>query len=264
MKIDLIEKELSGGKVSLEKIKRNLELFEYIDLEISGLRQDTFEFLINNYSNQIKTVTFFKCPKLEDLTPLEELSKTSEIKIWWNQKASNFWDVSKNKSLKALHLTDFKRTTNLDCLSKSQTIENLEIDGGMWSKNTYETLDPLIKMTKLKNLGFGAKLKDNRIEPISHIQNLEEISFPSNLFKSEQIAWLKARLPSGIKSHILAPYQDFTTDPSTGETIEVLINGKRKPFVNIQENPKKFENYVIEFNNAYQYYLNNPNEAEPI
>ena len=264
MKIDLIEKDVSGGKISIEKIKSNLDSHTEIDLEISGLRQDSLEFLIKNYSNRLNKVRFFKCPRLEDLSPLEELVKASEINIWWNQKASILWDVSKNKSLKTLHLTDFKKTTNLDSVSISQTIEELEVDGGMWNKNTYDSLDPLINMPKLRILGFGAKLKDNRIEPISQIRNLEEISFHSNLFKSEQIAWLKAKLPTDIKSDILVPFENYSADPSNGEIIEVLIHGKRKPFVNIKENPQKFENYVTKFNNLYQHYLNNPDVAEPI
>ena len=264
MKIDLVEKELSGGKISIESIKRNLAPHEKIDLKISGLRQNTLEFLIKNYSNQINKVNFFKCPRLEDLSPLEELVKTSEIIIWWNQQAPNFWDVSKNKTLKLLHLIDFKKTSNLESISTSQTVEELELDGGMWSKNTYETLDPLVNMLKLRILVFGAKLKDNRIEPISQIQNLEEILFPSNLFKTEQIAWLKARLSADIKSDILMPFEIYSADPTTEEIIEVLIHGKRKPFDNIQENPQKFENYVNKFNSLYQYYLKNPKENEPI
>jgi len=106
--IKLIEPDLSGGKISKETIQK-LENTTAKKLTITGLRQDTFEYLINNFAQQFESIEFWKCPRVEDLSALEDLKNIQRIKWFWNQKSTKLWNCSKNKSLKTLVLHDFKK-----------------------------------------------------------------------------------------------------------------------------------------------------------
>jgi len=125
----------------------------------------------------------------------------------------------------------------------------------MWTRNKYDSLDPLSNLIKLKSLALEADITDNRITPIANIQNLENLEFPPNLFSTEKIAWLKARIGHKVKSRHLSAYIDY------GD--EVIIMGKRKPFVNPKTQEKKFNNYVNKFNDLVNYYIEHPKLEEP-
>ncbi|RHW75238.1 hypothetical protein [Colwellia sp. RSH04] len=259
MEVNLIQSDTNGGKITSEKIDLIANCDEVSNLKISGLHQDTLEYLINNYARKIHKIELFKCPKVEDLSPLEDLISAKVIVVWWNQKAKTLWDVSKNKCLKKLQLTDLQKVHNLDELSNSTTIENIHIQSGMWKANLYETIEPISSIKNLTSFGFAANIQDNRIEPISKIEKLQELWLPPKQFKMEQLTWLKAKLPSSVKSDVLAPFKE---NADLGDV--VLFNGKRKPFVNRIQHPDKFRKLIKKFEDSYNFYLKNQDAIEPI
>ncbi len=129
--LKLVEPELSGGKISKETIEE-IESSSAVELTISGLRQDTFEFLLKNFGAQFETINFWKCPKVEDLSPLESLSTIRKITWFWNQKTTTLWDLSKNCALNELHLRDFPKVKTIDQISNTINLERIELEGGMW------------------------------------------------------------------------------------------------------------------------------------
>lgn len=52
------------------------------------------------------------------------------------------------------------------------------------------------------------------------------------MFTTRQVAWLRAKLPASVKSDSLAPVLSVQLSPDDEDTRDVLLTGKRKPFLN--------------------------------
>ncbi|MFK8012512.1 MAG: hypothetical protein AB8B80_10750 [Marinicellaceae bacterium] len=234
-------------------------------LELVGLNQDTFEYLIDKYGRKFSEISFFKCPLIGDLSDLEKLTNIEKISFYWNQRATELWDLSKNKKLYSIEIDDFTRLHSLSDLVKSESLKELSFGDKVWSSLKIESLEPLSNIKKLEKLYFSAKkIEDPSVFPLTKIKYLQEIEFPTNLFTTEKVAWLTAKLNGKVKSSVLAPYRGIKRPFQEKEkNLDILIIGKRKPFLDSKIDSVRVEKYVNKFNDLVKYYLNHPNEEEP-
>ncbi|MDF2570034.1 MAG: internalin related protein [Sporomusa sp.] len=134
-------------------------------------------------------------------------------------------------------------------------LEELYFGDKIWNKYILDSVSPLTRAEKLKTLVFSAKkINDNDITPLAKIMNLERLEFTSNLFLTEQIAWLTANT-TNINSSILAPYKKLKNPLKIKEkTKDILVIGKRKPFLNSHEDKVRLEKYESAFNDLVNKY----------
>ncbi|BBM03995.1 hypothetical protein [Microbulbifer sp. GL-2] len=260
--IKLIEKEISGGDISKSTIDRLQNTENKYVLTVSGLRQDTFEYLVSQYGKNFRTINFWKCPLVEDLSPIEDLTNVEYISYFWNQRATRLWDFKKTPKIKGFSFDDFTRMKSISDLEYAKNLEELEFGDKVWVKYKLETLDPIAKLVNLKNLNFSAKkIEDGRIEPLGSLAGLESLSFPSNLFTTEQVAWLKTKLPEAIEAKVLNPF--WTIDKPIeigGKNKNTFIVGKRKPFLDSVIDQKRIEKYTVGFEDRVRWFKNNPSK----
>jgi len=235
-------------KAQIDDIKNHPEVDK---IRIMGLKQDTFEYFIDKYGQQFKAICFFKNKAVNDLSPLSSLPNVEFINWFLNQGCNKLWNMNKNHALKGLSISDFSKLHSLDEIVTAPNLEFLDFGNKVWNRMFLETLQPLAE-TKLRYLQFNTKkIIDNDISPLAKIMTLEELSFPSNLFETEQIAWLTAKLPN-VKSCLLKPYY-MINDPIRWETKggikmkDTIINGKGKPFLDSNLDKKRINKYVQEF-----------------
>jgi hypothetical protein len=262
--LSLIQEDISGGRITRQDIDTIKQFPSITEISISGLTQDTFEYFIENYGNQFKAITFWKCPLVADLSMMSSLDKVEYIVYFWNQRAEKLWDFSKTKSLKGFRYDDFTRMHDASEISKSPFLEELHFGNRVWDTYVLNTLHPIKACTSLRSLSFSAKkILDERVEPIANLNNLERLSFPSSLFTTEQVAWLKAHLPKTIDSKVLNAYWVIDKPISmNGKNKDTFIVGKRKPFLDSVQEKAKITKYVKLFNDMYEWYLENP-KASP-
>lgn len=264
--LSLIQPETSGGSIShdtIDSIERHPSITE---ITISGLKQESFEYFISKYGNRFRVITFWKCPRIENLSGIEKLKNIEYLIFFWNQKAIRLWDLSKTEKLRGLAFDDFTRMHTLADLSKSSSLEELRFGSRILSSYILESFKPLVRCKSLKRLIFNAKqITDKDISPLAKLQGLIEIEFPPNQFTTEQIAWLKARLPIEIKSTILAPFQRLRQPLTTSDNIskDILINGKRKPFLNSNSDKKVIDKYVRNFETLVKQFSASPKSPPP-
>ncbi|HLO15194.1 MAG TPA: hypothetical protein VK206_10220 [Anaerolineales bacterium] len=262
--LSLIQPNISGGRIKKQDIDKIKDFPDATGISISGLTQDTFDYFIENYGHQFKAIIFWKCPLVGDLTLLESLAHIEYIVYFWNQRAEKLWDFSKTKSLKGFSYDDFTRMYDISEISKSPSLEELHFGDMIWDQYVLNTLHPIRECVSLKSLSFSAKkIIDQKIEPISYLKKLEQLSFPTRLFTTEQVAWLKAHLPSTVTSKVLNAYWTVGKPlPMSGKNKDTFIVGKRKPFLDSIQDKVRIQKYVDQFNDMYQWYLEN-GEALP-
>lgn len=247
--LDLVAPQVGGGKLSPEDLSQIEAHPDATTLRISGLSQPAFERLVSNYGNQFTAIEFWKCPRIEDLTPIEDLSELRMVSFYWNQQCTHLWDLSRTPLLTALRVEDFNRLHRLDDLVAGHELKELILGDAVWDKTTFETLEPLAELTGLRSLSLLPKrIDDARIQPLGKLTNLENLRIPFNMFTTEQIAWLRARLPETTKSEalnaLLPLEKPFDID---GRSLDVLLIGKRKPWLNSEQNAARIAKHVSRF-----------------
>lgn len=109
------------------------------------------------------------------------------------------WDMSGNRSLRALMIEDFTRLHDLTGIEKSPALEWFAYGDAVWSTSVIRSFNCL-RGTKIKRLCFsGKKIEDMDLSAIPEMKELEIFDFPTNLFSTEQVAWLKANCPAQRK-----------------------------------------------------------------
>lgn len=73
--INLVQKEVDGGSVSVDQIVEAIgKIPNASSIVISGLKQDTFEYFVERYGKQFEAISFWKNKLVEDLSSLSKLN----------------------------------------------------------------------------------------------------------------------------------------------------------------------------------------------
>lgn len=247
--VNLVLPEIGGGHLDDSHLTAIDENTSARALRISGLDQANFENLVARYGRQFSAIEFWKCPRIADLSSLEDLPDFQLVAFRWNQRATRLWDMSRNPRLTGLSFEDFTRLHDLRDLQTCSSLEELEFGDAVWSTSVFESLDPVATLIGLRSLTFNAKrIDDERIEPLGELQRLEALRFPPRQFTIRQVAWLRARLPAALESASLAPLVHLERPLELGgRTRDVLLVGKRKPFLNSVTDAERIRKHVDGF-----------------
>jgi Leucine-rich repeat (LRR) protein len=249
---DLKDLEDIPNEIALEGKTKNLELLsKFPDIEtvwIFTVNQREFDLIINSINP--KTLYIYEM-RVEDLSALERLENIETLYLCWNPKSIKLWDMSKNPKLKLLSIEDFKRLNQIDPIETCRSLEELHLTGGIWTNLNIDTLGPIKHLQNLKILGLSTiKLKDESLEPISHIKGLLDLKL-SNQFPTEEFARLSVTLPQ-TKCDYFQPYVKLD-DPIDGK--DIMVIGKRKPFLNSSTDIKKLQKYEEKFRELQEIYI---------
>lgn len=240
--------EIGGGRFERSRLQELDELPSATALRISGLDQPTFEHLITHHGARFSALHFWKCPRIEDLSPLEDMPHLELVAFYWNQRSTQLWDFRRTPRIRGLCVEDFTKLRSLDGLVTATSLRELVFGDAIDRKTVFETLDPLQELRALQRLEFTPrKIADNRVEPLGSLSGLRQLDCPTNLFTSRQFAWLHARLPLAADSRVLQPY--VRLPEPIGET-DVLLVGRGKPFLNSTTGSARIEKHVAQFRRA--------------
>jgi hypothetical protein len=219
---------------------------------VAGLKQQDFEAFVSRFGRQFEVIHFWKCPYVSDLSPLESLPCVRYITYFWNQKATRFWNMSKNASLVGFDYKNFTKAHSLEDFATSKTLQDLGFGPSISGSYQIDSLEPLTRIESLENLFFNVKsIRDGDVTPLLRIKNLKSLAFPTNLFTTEEVALLTARLKD-VKSDVLAPFYDMFDEGSA------WVVGKRKPHLDdiYGRNKEKLAKYVAQFEALVRKYEN--------
>jgi Leucine-rich repeat (LRR) protein len=240
---DLKDFDSSDNSIAIFGKAKNIERLK--DLNISKL------WLVGTNEKQLQQILSLTSPEFvniyqilaKDLSILETLSKAETIVLRWNSKSHELWNMSCNKRLKALVIEDFQKISNINTISNARNLEYLVLEGGMWKPLKIDSLNPLSGLTKLQFLRLAnMHVKKDGVIPISNLTNLKELDL-SNQFETSDYAYLAAKL-FDTKCDYFKPYIKLSR--AIGGR-DVMVIGKRKPFLNFEHDNIKIEKYVHEF-----------------
>lgn len=252
--------DIGGGKITFADIDR---LKDYPDAEvvtISGLQQNTFEYFIKTYGKQLKAIRFFKNKFVEDLSLLGRLPQLEYVYFFANQRVTALWDMTENTSLTGLCIEDFSKLTSIKGVETAPALKEFRIGNAIWSKMVIDSLMSLAN-TKIERLSFtGRAIEDNDLSFLETLPNLKVFDFATNLFTTEQVAWIAAncRLAEG---YALKAKVDCMLCHSNEHFVDIpksIIVGKRKPILKVEGNEERIQKYVDSFESLKKKYHGMP------
>jgi hypothetical protein len=230
--------------ITIEQIDRLKETPEADVVTICGLKQDTFEYFIRTYGRQFRAIKFFKNRFIEDWSLLGTLTDVQYLHFFWNQRITSFWDMSGNTALRGLAVKDFSRLMNVELVNTALNLETFWIGNEIWSRMVIDSLMPLVGSSISHLIFDGRKIVDDDLSFLDGMINLKRFDFPSNLYTTEQVAWIAANYPKLDGSYII-PYSIYD---GFGSEKRVIITGKGKPSFDYKGNDERLLKCEARFN----------------
>ena len=252
--------DIGGGKITIADIDK---LKNYPDTEvvtISGLKQDTFEYFIKTYGKQLKAIRFFKNKFVEDLSLLGTLPHLEYLYFFANQRVTALWNMTENKSLSSLCIEDFSRLTSIRGVETAPALKEFRIGNAIWNTMVLDSLMPLSD-SKIERLSFtGRAIGDSDFSFLETLPELKVFDFATNVFTTEQVAWIAANCPLA-EGYALKAKVDCMLPDSNEHMVDVpksIIVGKRKPILKVKGNEERIKKYVDSFEKLKEKYKGMP------
>jgi hypothetical protein len=264
--VHIVQRELNGGATSEAELEVLEQRTDATALTVSGLDQRVFETLARRFGRRLTALHLWKCPKISDLSPIEDMSRLTHLAVFWNQRAQRLWNFSRNPDLLALHFTDFTKLDQLDDIAGgAPSLRVLEFGNANFSRYQVKTLDPVGQLHDLTSLSFNAKtIGDNRIQPLANLRKLRDLDFPSNQFTVEQLAWLRARLPDTVAGLSLDAVRPLRQPLRRGsKQLDLLVNGRRMPFLSSTADATRVQKYIAAFQAMVEAFRADPGREPP-
>lgn len=245
--------DVGGGNLTKEEIDQLADCPDLDTIRISGLRQNTFEYFITTYGRQFKKIHFFKNKLVEDWSLLAGLPELESLYWFHNQRIASLWDLSGNRSLRELHISDFTRLHQLSGIATAPALRLLFIGDSIWPSMNIESLGPLTGMPLECLAWHGKSIADQDLSFIATLKHLKWFDCPIKYFTSEQCAWIAANCP-GADGREFHPYEIWRK----GDREEAAIVGKRKPVLELPGNEMRIRRYADHFNALKEEYRGVP------
>lgn len=140
--VSIVQRDVGGGKTEKEDIDCLEEYPTAKSLIISGLNQECFEYLIKHYGSQFEAISFWKNKSVSDLSPLEDLTNVKFIHFFFNQKATDLWNMERNEKLSGLSIYDFSKLHSVVKVATAPYLNYFSIGNRVWPKMEIESLKP--------------------------------------------------------------------------------------------------------------------------
>ena len=222
-------------------------------LSITGLSQQSFEYLIKQYGSQLKALNINASQRIEDFSLLSTLTELEFFSVFWNQRVDRLWDMENNLALKGICLYDFTRLKSLSGIEKAPALVWFNYGDIVDSRATIESYK-LFADTSVEYLIFsGKKIEDDDLSFLENMPSLKEFNFPTNHYSTEKVAWIVANFPN-LKGYALKSMIEFDVREGKEVWQEVLIIGKRKPYLKVYGNEDRIKRYDDKFNSLVEGY----------
>lgn len=168
--------------------------------------------------------------------------------------------MTSNTSLTGLCIEDFTKLTSVKGVEKAPALKELIIGNAVWSKMVVDSFMPLAN-TKIEKLSFtGRAILDNDLSFLENMPNLKEFDFDTNMFMTEQVAWIVANYPmlDGYALKAKIDVMPFDSNEHLVDDLQTIIVGKRKPVLEVKGNEEKIQKYVNNFEKLKEKYQGIP------
>lgn len=243
--------DVGGGKITKQEIDIIKDFPNAKSLKISGLNQETFEYLIGHYGQQFERIYFFKNKLVSDLFMLKDLKNLKYVYYFFNQRVTKLWDMTNNENLLGLELYDFSKLHSIEGIEKAPHLEHFSIGDEVWANTKIESLRPLIHSAVTHFEWWGKSVLDGDFRCLSQ-SKIRELDLNVGHFAMDELAKIVASIPN-LQGAATRPYREGSiTENGIKTTYYYLCKGKRT--LTQGKDDAKLQKYVEEFNKLVKDY----------
>lgn len=247
--LDLRQKDVVGGQISIEQIDSIKNFPNAKSIVISGLQDKTLDYFVEKYASQFSIISFWKNKKITTLKPLEKLHSLEYLIFFYNKKVQELWNLENNKKLKGLCIYNFTNLHSIDGIEKCQSLKYFSFgsEAGNHDKNVYLESLKNLKATNIEYFGWwGNSLLDNNYKILSETK-INCLDMNPHRFTLEELTNLISYFPKSLKGTVTVPYSTLEVQEN-GIITEYIIPCKGvKTFIKGRDD-SKFEKYIEKFN----------------
>ena len=207
--IDLMQKEVDGGRITREQIDTIASFPEAKTIQISGLDQDTFEYFVDTYAERFTTISFWKNKRVKDLSKLSKLHNVEYLRFFHNQHVKGLWDLSSNTKLRILALYDMTKLRSISGIEKAPALEVFDLGNYVWGTMEIDSLKPLLNSTVKCFAWYGKKVRDGDLLCLSR-SRIEVLDMNISKLTMGELARLLAAFPEDLEGTVTLPYIECT------------------------------------------------------
>lgn len=254
----VLKSAVPGVRCIMERDIDVLRKYPYLKtVTVTGLYQDTFEYFIRKFGAQFHAIRFEENPMVEDWTLLGRLPQLSFLSIRGNRHLTSLWDMTYHHALQGLALVGVPCLHDLRGIELAASLKHLHVGDALSLEASLSSLSPLAH-TGIHHLTYMGKLtEDSRLSFVSAMPRLEEFHFPTNLFTTQQVAWMVANYPDVGGLSLTAMLETSKCIYGTN-TPAVQIVGRKKPLLIRAGNEAKIEAYQKQFDSLVEAYRGAP------
>ena len=242
-------KDVDTSKTALHiradvKNKNLITDFQIERLYLIGAKEKDIDFIFSH--QQPKYVSLYQF-LAKDLSCLEQLTNCETLITEWNTKAIELWDFRLNSKLRKLAIRDYGKINNIEKIGLAKQIISLSLDGGIDKKMKINTLNPIKNLTQLQFLRLtNIKVNDQSLEPIRELKHLQNLEL-SNQFPTAEYARLASSMPN-TDCKMFNAINSVNIKDANGQTVyDVMVTGKRRPFLLRGKDDARIEKYINDF-----------------
>lgn len=193
-----------------------------------------------------------------DMSAVAHHPQLRGLALGWNTKLASLDFLEETPSLEALSIENLRRVNDLVPLAVLSQLRSLQLAGGMDTKLHVQTIEPLSKLTGLRELRLvNIRIGDKSLAPLGALQHLETLFIANNAASLEQFARLSALLPN-VECERFQPFVPLTrralprhADPVAALDFlgdeKVMVTGKGSPFLHARRDRDKLLRYCAKF-----------------
>jgi hypothetical protein len=180
--------------------------------------------------------------RVTDLAPIAAIGGLAHLAIEWNTKVRDLSPIGMLTALETLVLLDTPKVRSLVPLETLGRLRAFECSGGIWNQNNVDSLEPVsglpLEDVRLMHLQVAVE----GLRPLAAVKTLRRLRV-SNQFPTEDYAYLSVHLPAAACDR----FAPFTRVDPPLDGKDVLVTGRRKPFLNTQADQAQLRKYVDAF-----------------
>ena len=180
--------------------------------------------------------------RVADLAPVAAIEGLAHLAIEWNTKVGDLSPLATVIGLETLVLVHTPKVRSLVPLASLDRLRAFDCSGGIWNENNVDSLEPIgglaLEEVRLLHLRIAA----DGLRPLARVKTLRRLSL-SNQFPTEDYAFLSVHLPDTTCDQFVAFRR--LDPPLDGK--DVMVTGRRKPFLNAQADRERLRQYADAF-----------------
>ena len=159
---------------------------------LDNVNQKQFDTVLKEISPDIEAFYISGSPGLRDFSFLENFRKLKTVVLWWNNKATELWDLSQTPDINALLLSDCNRLTDISSLKFAKKLQQFQICS---ETGIINSIDFIRNLPLLNSLWLYVRVADKDIRPVVQAKKLEYFVCRLDIFVIVSYAMFEARRP---------------------------------------------------------------------